>query len=104
MFSFLDLPVFIDVLNIYFIHISNIAVVSDVYSRKPSIVMKHVLPILWSLLQGSGSSATLAGGSTKDALGRLTRQLYSLMGESLVEHAETKSQRIAQKLKDIIDT
>ena len=78
-----------------------IAVITDVYPRKHSLVLKHVLPVLWTLLD-STSSASTAGGSTKDALNNLSQLLYSLMGESLFEYAAAKSQRAVQKLKEIV--
>lgn len=79
-----------------------LAVITDVYPRKPSSVCKHALPVLWKLLESS-SSASSGSGNMKEAMNGLSRLLYSLMGESLFEYAAAKSQRIAQKLKELLE-
>ena len=83
-------------------HLSISAIIKDVYPRKPSMVSKYSLPVLWKLLESS-SSASSGSGNIKEAVHGLANLLYSLMGESLFEQAQAKSHRLRQKLKELLD-
>jgi hypothetical protein len=78
------------------------AIIKDVYPRKPSIVSKYALPVMWKLLESS-SSASTGSGNMKEAVHGLANLLYSLMGQSLFEQAQAKSHRLRQKLKELLD-
>ncbi|CAB4019151.1 kelch 41 [Paramuricea clavata] len=77
-------------------------IIKDVYPRKPSIVSKYALPVMWKLLESS-SSASTGSGNMKEAVHGLANLLYSLMGQSLFEQAQAKSHRLRQKLKELLD-
>ncbi|XP_028409704.1 TOG array regulator of axonemal microtubules protein 1-like isoform X3 [Dendronephthya gigantea] len=77
-------------------------IIKDVYPRKPNLVLKHALPVLWKLLESS-SSASYGSGNMKESVKSLANLLYSLMGESLFDQAQTKSHRLRQKLKELLD-
>ena len=78
------------------------AIIEDVYPRKPNLVSKHALPVLWKRLESS-SSASCGCGNIKETVKDLANLLYSFMGRSLFEQAQSKSHRLRQKLKEILD-
>ena len=62
-----------------------------VYSRKPQVITRHVLPLLWNLLTLSSNGS--AGGnntSIRASVGKLTTTLYSIMGRLFIEQASTQ--------------
>ena len=79
-----------------------LGIIEDVYPRKPSIVSKYALPVMWKLIDSS-SSASSGSGNMKEAVHGLANLLYSLMGESLFEQAQAKSHRLRQKLQELLD-
>ncbi|CAB4003672.1 Hypothetical predicted protein, partial [Paramuricea clavata] len=79
-----------------------LTIIKVVYPRKPSIVSKYALPVMWKLLESS-SSASTGSGNMKEAVHGLANLLYSLMGQSLFEQAQAKSHRLRQKLKELLD-
>ena len=62
---------------------------------------KYSLPVMWKLLESS-NSASSGSGNIKEAIHGLANLLYSLMGESLFEQAQSKPHRLQQKLKDLL--
>ncbi|RMX50084.1 hypothetical protein pdam_00002933 [Pocillopora damicornis] len=78
-------------------------IVSTVHTRKPQVVSRHILPLLWSLLNTASNSSAGAGNSAlKTSTSRLTSTLYSCMGRSLTEQASNQVPRIQEKLHEII--
>lgn len=77
-------------------------IIEKVYARKPQVIQRYVVPLLWQLL---GSSTTGSAGSgtseIKNATVKLTTIVYSCMGKSLIDQAATQVPRIQERLKDI---
>jgi len=77
--------------------------VPTVYSRKPQIISRQVLPLLWNLLNSTSHGS--AGGNNsaiRTSVNKLTTVLYSSMGRSFTEHASSQTPRIQEKIHDII--
>ncbi|KAL9952340.1 hypothetical protein ACROYT_G039583 [Oculina patagonica] len=77
-------------------------IVPTVHARKPQIISRHVLPLLWSLLNASNGSAGAGNSALKTSTSRLTTTLYSCMGRSLTEQASSQVPRIQEKIHQII--
>ena len=74
-----------------------------VYNRKPQVITRHVLPLLWNLLSLSSNGS--AGGnntSIRASVGKLTTTLYSIMGSLFIEQASTQLPRVQEKIHDMI--
>lgn len=78
-------------------------IVPTVHTRKPQVVSRHVLPLLWNLLNTASNSSAGAGNSAlKPSTCRLTNTLYSCMGRTLTEQVSNQAPRIQEKLHEII--
>lgn len=78
-------------------------IVPTVYARKPQVISRYVLPLLWNLLNAASNSSAGAGTSVlKTSTSRLTNTLYSCMGRALTEQASSQVPRIQEKLHEII--
>ena len=79
-------------------------IIPGVYARKPPVISRHVLPVMWAQLEsGSAGSAGAGNGNMKSATEKLTRVLYSCMGRSLVEQSSTQKPRVKQRLQELVD-
>lgn len=77
--------------------------VPTVYNRKPQTISRHVLPLLWNLLNStSNGSAGVNNSALRTSVNRLTTTLYSSMGRALTEHASSQAPRIQEKVHEII--
>lgn len=77
-------------------------IVPTVYARKPQVISRYVLPLLWNLLDTSNGSAGAGNSALKTSTSRLTNTLYSCMGRALTEQASSQVPRIQDKIHDII--
>jgi hypothetical protein len=70
------------------------------YPRKPQMVIRHVLPVLWQLVTNlSGSGATPGSSANlRQSAQRLATNLYSLMGQALFDMAESEMTTPRNKL------
>jgi len=66
--------------------------VTHMYPRKPQMVIRHVLPVLWQLVGNLSGSGAIPGSGTnlRQAAQRLATNLYSFMGQSLIDMAENE--------------
>ncbi|XP_075252876.1 TOG array regulator of axonemal microtubules protein 1-like isoform X2 [Convolutriloba macropyga] len=66
--------------------------VTHMYPRKPQMVIRHVLPVLWQLVGNLSGSGAVPGSSTnlRQAAQRLATNLYSFMGQNLIDMAENE--------------
>lgn len=77
-------------------------IVPTVYARKPQVISRYVLPLLWNLLNTSNGSAGAGNSALKTSTSRLTTTLYSCMGRALTEQASGQVPRIQDKIHEII--
>lgn len=77
-------------------------IVPTVYARKPQVISRYVLPLLWNLLDTSNGNAGAGNSALKTSTSRLTNTLYSCMGRALTEQASSQAPRIQDKIHDII--
>ena len=77
-------------------------IVPTVYARKPQVITRYVLPLLWNLLNANNGSAGAGNSALKTSTTRLTNTLYSCMGRTLTEQASGQVPRIQDKIHQII--
>ncbi|KAJ7379834.1 hypothetical protein OS493_012583 [Desmophyllum pertusum] len=78
-------------------------IVPTVYARKPQVISRYVLPLLWNLLNSTNNGSAGAGNNAvKTSANRLASTLYSCMGRALTEQASSQVPRIQEKLHEII--
>lgn len=78
-------------------------IIQPVFNRKPGLVNRLVLPLLWNLLSTSNSGVVTPGrANLHAAIVRICNTLYQCMGEELTELASSKSARALQRLESII--
>ncbi|XP_022090984.1 TOG array regulator of axonemal microtubules protein 1-like isoform X2 [Acanthaster planci] len=77
---------------------------TQVYPRKQQTVVRNVLPVLWHLLGSlTGSGAVPGGtGNLRGAVNKLAKELHSVMGEALVQHASSLPPRQRNTLMEIL--
>lgn len=70
---------------------------TSVYAAKPQLVIKHVLPTAWRLLEDN--RADLRTNTVQ-----LLRILHVLLGPALLEHAQTTPAAVQRRLQEIVQT
>ncbi|KAM6221126.1 TOG array regulator of axonemal microtubules protein 2 [Rhynchocyon petersi] len=108
------------------------ALVTSVYPRKPQAVERHVLPVLWYLLNSTTRSGVLPGhggnrsgvlpghggnrsgvlpghggnvrGNVRAAASRLCRSLHQQMGPRLQEFAAGQPKHVLEMLRELLDS
>lgn len=80
-------------------------VVEGVYSRKPQVIQRYVVPLIWQLL-GSASTGSAGSGTSdiKIATVKLTTIVHSCMGKALLDQSSTQVPRIRERLLEITGT
>ncbi|XP_014667420.1 PREDICTED: protein FAM179A-like [Priapulus caudatus] len=76
--------------------VRRLSVVSvELWPHKQSQVVRHTLPVLWSLLE----EASVSGNAElRSAAQELAVQMYSVMGQPLVEQADIKHKSLLMKM------
>ena len=75
-------------------------IISPVYVRKPNLLNRLVLPLVWNFLSTTNSGVSQAGrANLQQAMSRICRILYRCLGNELIVEAESKGVRTAQKLE-----
>uniref|UniRef100_A0A8C8YJ42 TOG array regulator of axonemal microtubules 2 n=1 Tax=Prolemur simus TaxID=1328070 RepID=A0A8C8YJ42_PROSS len=79
--------------------------VASVYPRKPQAVERHVLPILWYLLNTSIGNGVLSGhgGDARAVVRRLSRSLQEHMGSRLQDVAAGQPKQVLRTLQELLD-
>ncbi|XP_038076737.1 TOG array regulator of axonemal microtubules protein 1-like isoform X2 [Patiria miniata] len=77
---------------------------TQVYPRKQQTVVRNVLPVLWHLLGSlTGSGKVPSGtGNLRASVVKLAKELHSVMGEALVQHAGSLPPRQRNTLMEIL--
>lgn len=79
-------------------------IIEPVFSRKPGLITRIVLPLLWNILSASPSGASTPGrANLQHSINRLCNILYSCLGEKLIEEAELKGARASQRLEAFLE-
>lgn len=66
------------------------------------MVIKYSVPVLWKLLEPA-RSASFASSTIREAVHNFANYLYSLMGQSLFDLAQAKSNRVSQRLRELLE-
>ncbi|XP_070578570.1 TOG array regulator of axonemal microtubules protein 1-like [Ptychodera flava] len=80
---------------------------SRVYPRKQQTVTRYVLPVMWHLLSNTTGSGAVPGGTgnIRTATSSLANSLFALMGQSLLDQAQSNlSQRNLKTLQDMLES
>ncbi|KAJ8045651.1 TOG array regulator of axonemal microtubules protein 1 [Holothuria leucospilota] len=80
--------------------------VTTVYPKKPQLITRQILPVLWDVLGNMTSSGAVPGGSgnLRKATKELVMSLYQFMGRGLIQEASSLSQRSKTALEGLIDS
>ncbi|XP_036865308.2 TOG array regulator of axonemal microtubules protein 2 isoform X4 [Manis javanica] len=80
--------------------------VASVYPRKPQVVERHVLPVLWYFLNNMIGSGILPGhgGNVRPVVCRLSRSLQEQMGSRLQDLAAGQPKQVLKTLQQLLDT
>lgn len=79
-------------------------IIEKVHTRKPQVINRYVVPLIWQLLGSTSTGSASSGtGDIKNATIRLTNVVYSCLGKSLVDQSSSQVPRIQERLKDIIN-
>ncbi|XP_067318984.1 TOG array regulator of axonemal microtubules protein 2 [Anolis sagrei] len=75
------------------------------YPRKPQIVERHVLPVLWYFLNNMIGNGILPGksGNVRTVVSKLAKSLHKQMGLKLIEYASSHPQHVIKLLQDLLD-
>ncbi|XP_025036786.2 TOG array regulator of axonemal microtubules protein 2 isoform X2 [Pelodiscus sinensis] len=81
------------------------ALVASVYPRKPQVVERHILPVLWYFLNNMIGNGVLPGksGNVRTVVCKLAKSLYKEMGHSLEDHTSSQPQHVKKSLWDLLD-
>uniref|UniRef100_UPI00398EEE20 TOG array regulator of axonemal microtubules protein 2-like isoform X2 n=2 Tax=Pristiophorus japonicus TaxID=55135 RepID=UPI00398EEE20 len=79
------------------------ALVLPVYHRKPQAVERHVLPVLWYLLNNMTGSGVIKGGSgnVRVVTAKLAASLHQQMGAGLQEYASSQPAHVIKTLREL---
>ncbi|XP_031213379.1 TOG array regulator of axonemal microtubules protein 1 isoform X2 [Mastomys coucha] len=80
-------------------------IVMELYQRKPHATEQKVLVVLWHLLGNMTHSGSLpaAGGNIRTATAKLSKALFSQMGQSLLNQAASQPPHIKKSLEELLD-
>ncbi|XP_051026038.1 TOG array regulator of axonemal microtubules protein 2 [Acomys russatus] len=80
--------------------------VASVYPRKPQAVERHILPVLWYLLNKMTGNGVLPGrgGNVRTVVCRLARSLQEQMGSRLQDFAANQPQQVLKTLQALLDS
>lgn len=74
------------------------------YPQKPQAVERHVLPVLWCLLDNMIGNGVLPGraGNVRTVVRRLSRSLREQMGSRLQDLAAGQPQQVLKTLQELL--
>ncbi|KAM6201644.1 TOG array regulator of axonemal microtubules protein 1 [Rhynchocyon petersi] len=80
-------------------------IVTELYQRKPHATEQKVLVVLWHLLGNMTNSGSLpgAGGNIRTATAKLSKALFSQMGQNLLHQAASQPPHIKKSLEELLD-
>ncbi|XP_015681071.1 TOG array regulator of axonemal microtubules protein 2 [Protobothrops mucrosquamatus] len=79
--------------------------VAVAYPRKPQVVERHILPVLWYFLSNMIGNGVLPGksGNVRTVVSKLTKSLHKQMGLKLEEYACNQPQHVIKLFQDLLD-
>ncbi|XP_017525746.3 TOG array regulator of axonemal microtubules protein 1 isoform X3 [Manis javanica] len=80
-------------------------IVMELYQRKPHATEQKVLVVLWHLLGNMTNSGSLpgAGGNIRTATAKLSKALFSQMGQNLLNQAASQPSHIKKSLEELLN-
>nr|XP_045010973.1 TOG array regulator of axonemal microtubules protein 1 isoform X2 [Jaculus jaculus] len=83
----------------------HVDIVMELYQRKPHATEQKVLVVLWHLLGNMTNSGSLpgAGGNIRTATAKLSKALFSQMGQNLLNQAASQPPHIKKSLEELLD-
>ncbi|XP_072867054.1 TOG array regulator of axonemal microtubules protein 1 isoform X2 [Chlorocebus sabaeus] len=80
-------------------------IVTELYQRKPHATEQKVLVVLWHLLGNMTNSGSLpgAGGNIRTATAKLSKALFTQMGQNLLNQAASQPPHIKKSLEELLD-
>lgn len=80
-------------------------IVTELYQRKPHATEQKVLVVLWHLLGNMTHSGSLpgAGGNIRTATAKLSKALFTQMGQNLLNQAASQPPHIKKSLEELLD-
>ncbi|XP_067593162.1 TOG array regulator of axonemal microtubules protein 1 isoform X2 [Pseudorca crassidens] len=80
-------------------------IVTELYQRKPHATEQKVLVVLWHLLGNMTNSGSLpgAGGNIRTATAKLSKVLFTQMGQNLLNQAASQPSHIKKSLEELLD-
>ncbi|XP_032337841.1 TOG array regulator of axonemal microtubules protein 1 isoform X1 [Camelus ferus] len=80
-------------------------IVTELYQRKPHATEQKVLVVLWHLLGNMTNSGSLpgAGGNIRTATAKLSKALFTQMGQNLLNQAASQPSHIKKNLEELLD-
>ncbi|XP_005659980.1 crescerin-1 isoform X3 [Sus scrofa] len=80
-------------------------IVTELYQRKPHATEQKVLVVLWHLLGNMTNSGSLpgAGGNIRAATAKLSKVLFTQMGQNLLNQAASQPSHIKKSLEELLD-
>ncbi|XP_059735419.1 TOG array regulator of axonemal microtubules protein 1 isoform X6 [Bos taurus] len=80
-------------------------IVMELYQRKPHATEQKVLVVLWHLLGNMTNSGSLpgAGGNIRTATAKLSKALFTQMGQNLLNQAASQPSHIKKSLEELLD-
>uniref|UniRef100_A0A8C6DMY9 TOG array regulator of axonemal microtubules 1 n=1 Tax=Moschus moschiferus TaxID=68415 RepID=A0A8C6DMY9_MOSMO len=83
----------------------HVDIVMELYQRKPHATEQKVLVVLWHLLGNMTNSGSLpgAGGNIRTATAKLSKALFTQMGQNLLNQAASQPSHIKKSLEELLD-
>uniref|UniRef100_A0A8C3W711 TOG array regulator of axonemal microtubules protein 1 n=1 Tax=Catagonus wagneri TaxID=51154 RepID=A0A8C3W711_9CETA len=80
-------------------------IVTELYQRKPHATEQKVLVVLWHLLGNMTNSGSLpgAGGNIRAATAKLSKALFTQMGQNLLNQSASQPSHIKKSLEELLD-
>ncbi|KAF6133422.1 TOG array regulator of axonemal microtubules 1 [Phyllostomus discolor] len=80
-------------------------IVMELYQRKPHATEQKVLVVLWHLLGNMTNSGSLpgAGGNIRIATAKLSKALFTQMGQNLLNQAASQPPHIKKSLEELLN-
>lgn len=78
----------------------------SVFPKKPQLITRQILPVLWDILGNMTTSGAIPGGSgnLRIATKALVMSLYDFMGKDLMQEASSLPQRSRTALDGLLNS